>query len=166
MFPNIYICLATALVPMIVGFIWYNPKLFGTVWMNVAGMTEEKIKSGNMPVIFITSYVLSLLLTFLLFTFVVHQAPTASIFTGDPDFFNETGKDYEAFQSFMALYGDRFRSFGHGALHGGLTGLFFVLPIMATNAMFERKGFKYIAVNCGYWLVTLIIMGGILCQWA
>ena len=33
-----------------------------------------------------------------------------------------------------------------------------------TNALFERKGFRYIAVNAGYWILTLMIMGGIICQ--
>ena len=38
-------------------------------------------------------------------------------------------------------------------------------PILAINAMFERKTVKYIAINTGYWVVTLALMGGILCQW-
>ena len=65
----------------------------------------------------------------------------------------------------MAKYGNNFRTFSHGAVHGVLAGLFFVLPVMGTNAMFERKGFKYIAINVGYWIVTLAIMSGIVCGW-
>jgi hypothetical protein len=38
-----------------------------------------------------------------------------------------------------------------------------VLPILSINAMFERKGFKYIAINAGYWIITLGLMGGIIC---
>jgi hypothetical protein len=33
----------------------------------------------------------------------------------------------------------------------------------ATNALFERKGWKYIWINTGYWVITVSIMGGILC---
>jgi Protein of unknown function (DUF1761) len=62
MTPNFLILLAAALVPMVMGFIWYNPKVFGTAWMNLAGLTEEKMKSGNMAVIFIMSFVLSFFL--------------------------------------------------------------------------------------------------------
>lgn len=40
-----------------------------------------------------------------------------------------------------------------------------VLPIMATNALFERKGFKYIMVNWGYWALTMALMGGVLSKW-
>ena len=34
------------------GFVWYHPATFGTMWMKGVGMTEEKAQSGNMPVIF------------------------------------------------------------------------------------------------------------------
>ena len=51
-------------------------------------------------------------------------------------------------------WSSNYRTFGHGAVHGMFTGLFVALPILATNAMFERKGFKYIAVNTGYWIIT------------
>ena len=57
----LYVFLA-ALVPMILGFIWYNPKVLGKVWMDAAGITEDKMKGGNMAVIFGVSLVLSFLL--------------------------------------------------------------------------------------------------------
>jgi len=36
----------------------------------------------------------------------------------------------------------------------------------ATTAMFEAKGFTYIAVNTGYWIISLTLMGGIDYKWA
>jgi hypothetical protein len=69
-------------------------------------------------------------------------------------------------QNFMSKYGTEFRTFKHGALHGFLTGLFVFLPIMATNALFERKSWKYILLNVGYWTVCAMIMGGIISAWA
>jgi hypothetical protein len=76
---------------------------------------------------------------------------------------NSEGAKY--FKDFMSKHGSNFRTFKHGMFHGIMAGLFFVLPVMGTNALFERKGFKYIAVNCGYWILCLGIMGGIICQW-
>ena len=70
------------------------------------------------------------------------------------------------FEDFMAKYGDNYRTFKHGALHGALAGIFMVLPVLATQAMFERKTAKYILINVGYWTVTMALMGGIICQWA
>jgi hypothetical protein len=45
-----------------------------------------------------------------------------------------------------------------------MIGLLIVLPIMGTNALFERKSFKYVLINVGYWTISLALMGGILCQ--
>lgn len=63
------------------------------------------------------------------------------------------------------VYASDGRSIKHGLIHGIIAELFFMLPILATNAMFERKSFKYILVNAGYWTVCLGIMGAIVCAW-
>ncbi len=54
----------------------------------------------------------------------------------------------------------------HGAFHGALVGgLFMALPVLTTNALFEQKNFKYIAINAGYWIICLGLMGGIVAAW-
>lgn len=79
--------------------------------------------------------------------------------------FNEVDQAKESFQVFMNDYGTAFRTFKHGVLHGVLAGIFIVLPVLGTNALFERKSAKYIFINSGYWIVTLGLMGGIICAW-
>lgn len=153
--------LAAAFVPTIVGFLWYNPKVFGNAWMQAADMTEEKMKGANMAVIFGAGLFLSVLLAFILTTVVIHQAHVDALFKGDDNPLHLAAKE-----TFLSAYGDRFRTFGHGALHGLVAGLFIVLPVLGTNALFERKGYMYIAINVGYWCLTLALMGGIICQWA
>lgn len=37
-----------AFVALVVGFIWYNPKVFGGIWMRSIGMTMEDAKGANM----------------------------------------------------------------------------------------------------------------------
>lgn len=167
MTPNFLILLAAALVPMVMGFIWYNPKVFGTAWMNVAGMTEEKMKGGNMAVIFIMSFVFSFFLAFATQYIVIHQFHVYSMF-GHFDVFNPNATTPEAVmvRDMMAKYGTEFRTFKHGAFHGTLAGITVALPIIATSAMFEKKGAKYILINAGYWIVTMALMGGIICQFA
>jgi len=32
-----------ALIPTIIGLIYYHPKVMGGIWMDASGMTEEKI---------------------------------------------------------------------------------------------------------------------------
>ena len=163
---NLPILAAAALIPMVMGFIWYNPKVLGTVWMQAADMTEEKMKGANMPLIFGLSYVLSFFLAVALNYVVIHQNHLFSILLEEPGF-GEAGSEVQNyFDAFMAKYGGNFRTFIHGAFHGVIEGLLFVLPILGTNALFERKGFKYIAVNVGYWTITIALMGGVICQWA
>ena len=88
------------------------------------------------------------------------------VLINEPGFTDNTGEAFNTFTDFMAKYGNNFRSFGHGTIHGVLAGLLFVTPIITIKSLFERKSFKYIAINGGYWIVTLAIMGGIVCQWA
>lgn len=146
-----------AIAALLVGFIWYHPKVFGNAWMKVSGMTEEKIKGGNMAVIFGLALLFAMLLASLLMQFTNHQWGAVGMVGGDPALAKES------FNAFMADYETAFRTFKHGALHGFLFGLFGAFPIIGTIGLFERKGWKYILINSGYWIVTLILMGGILC---
>ena len=165
MFPNVGVVALAALVPMIIGFLYYHPKILGTAWMNASGMTEEKMKGGNMPLIFGLSLVLSFLLGLILFNSVVHQSHFYSIFAGSEGFLVDGSEIMDEINAFMTKHGNKFRTFKHGALHGTIMGVLFALPIMATNALFERKSAKYIFINAGYWIITLGLMGGVLCQW-
>lgn len=163
---NLVISVLAALIPMVLGFIWYNPKVFGTAWMNVCGFTEEDLKGGNMALIFVLSYVLSFFLASFVQTYVIHQFGVFQVLMENPDVLVEGTEAYKYAQDFMADHGDNFRTFKHGALHGTMMGILVALPILGTNAMFERKGFKYIAINVGYWTVCLALMGGVICQFA
>ncbi len=162
---KILVVALAALVPMFVGFFWYGPLLFQKAWMQTVGFTEDSMKGANMLLIFGLSYVFSFLVAFFLQSIVIHQMGIYSVLISEPGFAEGTGEAYTVYQDFMASYGSHFRSFKHGALHGVLISLFFVLPVLGTNALFERKGFKYIAINVGYWTVSLALMGGIVCQY-
>jgi hypothetical protein len=152
--------LVAAAAALVIGAVWYNPKIgFGNVWMEASGMTEEKMKSGKIAVIFALSLVFAVLLSVLLMQFTNHQWGAIGMIGGDPELAKPS------FDVFMADYGDAFRTFKHGALHGSMFGVLGALPIIGTIALFERKSAKYILVNSGYWIVTLSIMGGILCAW-
>ncbi len=160
---NLLMTALAALVPLVIGFIWYGP-LFKKAWMKEVGFTDESMQGANMALIFGLSYVLSFLMAFLLQTLVIHQFGIQSVLV-ESGASELQGEAATYFQDFMTKYGDRYRTFKHGVLHGSLTGVFIALPILGTQALFERKSFKYVAINVGYWIVTLGIMGGILCQW-
>ena len=151
--------LVAAVSALVVGFIWYNPKVFGSAWMKAAEMSEEKMKGANMAKIFGLALLFAIMLSFAMPGIVIHQFGAMSLMGGDAT------AALPSYEAFISDYADAFRTFKHGALHGFMSGLFIALPILGTNALFEHKGAKYIFINSGYWIVTLTIMGGIICAW-
>ncbi|GAA4305866.1 DUF1761 domain-containing protein [Aestuariibaculum suncheonense] len=156
---NFLAIIAATFSALVVGFVWYHPKVFGAAWMQAAGLSEADMKGANMAKIFGLSIFFAFLLAFILNTIVIHQAGAVSMVGGDPSI------ALPSFTAFMSDYGDAFRTYKHGALHGVIAGIFIALPVIGTNALFERKSAKYILINSGYWIVTLGIMGAIICGW-
>ena len=153
-----WIIFLAGLIPLITGFIWYHPKVFGNAWMKSVGFTEESMKGANMLLIFGLTYLLGCILASALMTIVIHQFGFNSIFQGDT-----TDESAAYMKHFYDTYGSRFRTFKHGALHGTISGLFIALPIIGIISLFERRGFKYVTIHTGYWMLTLALMGGVLC---
>jgi len=153
-----WLIFVAGLIPLLTGFIWYHPAVFGKTWMKLSKLTEDDLKGANMALIFGLVYVFGCMLASALMTIVIHQMGFNSVFQGD------TSPESAAYmQHFYETYGNRFRTFKHGALHGTITALFVALPVTGTVALFERKGFKYIALHTGYWAITMLLMGGIIC---
>lgn len=156
---NFLAILAAALSSLVVGFIWYNPKVFGNIWMREAKITEEQMKGRNMLVTFGMSVFYAFLISFILQTLVIHQFGAFGMIDGD------ISKALPSYNAFMADYQTAFRTFKHGVLHGFIAGLFFALPVIGINSLYERKSAKYVLIVGGYWIVTCMIMGGIICAW-
>lgn len=154
---NVLSLFLAALSTLVVGFIWYNPKVFGTIWMKESGTSEEKMKGANMLVIFVMAVVYAFLISFILQYLVIHQY---SAFAATIDIPNV---DPSVYENYVNVYGKTYQTFKHGALHGFMTGLLLALPLIGTNALFERRSFKYTLITGGFWIVCFTIMGGIIC---
>lgn len=160
---NFYITFIAALIPLVIGFIWYNPKVFGKAWMKASDMTEEKAKGAKMGLIFGFTYLFSLFVAFAMMTITVHQLHVFSVLAEEPGIQDPASETGMMFKGFMDKYGTNFRTFKHGAFHGVLAAIMLALPVLGINALFERRGFKYIAINVGYWIVSFALMGGVVC---
>jgi hypothetical protein len=101
----------------------------------------------------------SFLMAFIMPAMVIHQMGALGLIGGDPTLAKPS------YAAFIADYGDAFRTFKHGALHGFFFGLFLALPMTAINGLFEQKSWKYIFITAGYWIVSMTIMGAIICGW-
>ena len=163
---NLLFVALAALVPLVMGFIWYHPKVFGTAWLKGTSLTEADVKKGPKPTVFVFSYILSFMAAYLLLILTNHQSGIFSLLVTEPGF-NEAGSEVNQFYtSLMERFDGKFRTFGHGSFHGAIAGLFLAFPVLATNGMFEGKTWKHNAINVAYWVITFAIMGGIVCAWA
>jgi Protein of unknown function (DUF1761) len=164
---NWFLIMATGIIPMIIGMIYYNPKVFGNYWMNAAGITFDPDQKVNMTKNMIISLICGVLIAIALAQMVIHQMGFFSIFGNDGAALKDANSDLSKYVAdFMGKYGNNFRTFKHGFLHGGVMSTFFVAPIVATSSLWENRGWRYWLVTWGYWFITLGIMGGIICQFA
>jgi hypothetical protein len=65
---NYFAVIIAALSAFIIGGLWYSV-LFAKVWMVENGFDEEKLKNGNMGIIFGGSFICSLIISFVLVLF-------------------------------------------------------------------------------------------------
>jgi len=161
---NILALVAAAVVPLLVGAFWYSPLLFEKAWLKSIGKTKEDMEGGNMALIFGLTFILGIFLAFGLSNLTNHQSGVFQLFAMHPDFGVAGTEIQNLFETVMKQFGETHLHFGHGALHGGLGAILFALPLIAINALFERRGGKYIFIHFGYWFVTMILMGGVVCQ--
>lgn len=159
--------IVAALIPTGIGALWYGP-LFGKAWMKSSGMTEEKMKGGNMPLIFGLSFVLAIILAFVISALCIHDnmVEGSLYYLTDGTMKPAAGSEAANWLSYYYenLAPDNY-NFKHGAFHGGLFGLLFFLPVIGNIALYEQKGWKYVAINVGYWVICAAVMGGILGAW-
>lgn len=157
---NFYMYFLVALIPMIIGAIYYHPKVLGTAWMNSNGFTMKDLEGGNMLKIMGGAYLLAVLLAFGLTGAVIHQMSVFGLLI--PEAMDVATPEYQDVMAFMEKYGDRHRTFTHGMVHGMEKTVFLILPIIGIVASFERRGWKYVLIHFIYWAITLMLMGGVL----
>lgn len=159
---NWLVVFSTALVPLLIGCIWFHPKVFGNTLQTTNALYTRK----NALLLLLVSLILSLFISISLSYSVIHQLHIFSSVMGNPDMQNPNSELHRTLQSFIEKYGNNFRTFKHGALHGTIVGFTLALPITAINGMLEKKSFKYIAISSAFWIICFCLMGGIICQFA
>lgn len=138
---NMMAVLVASLIPMIMGFIYYHPKVMGNAWMKSNGFTLESLGNGPKPIYYLVSLVLS-------FLFAVKFA------------LDVTGPGQD-----VAPDGHSYVTFQHGMAHGIINTIMIILPIFGTLSIFEKRSWSWAFVNIGYWGLCLIVMQGILSAW-
>lgn len=141
---NFLAVLVAALIPNIVGAIYYGP-VAGKVWLSSLGMTKKDFEGRNNALIYGTALGLSFIAAFFLKVIIesVHKNVDAS----------------------GQLIFDSFGTFQHGALHGAFLAIGLVVPVIACLGLFQKKKISNILINVIFWIICYAIMGGILDVW-
>lgn len=141
---NYIAILVAALIPNIVGALYYGP-LLGKPWLESLGLTAEDMKGRNELLIYGSSFLLSAIVAFFLKLTVelAHKNVTAS---GE-------------------LVYASFHTFQHGALHGAMLAMTLVVPVIVCLGLFQKSTGKNILINVGFWVLCYALMGGVLDMW-
>ena len=159
--------LLAALVPVVIGGIWYAPFVFGNILKKANGNADKPAQSGGrmalgLLVTYAGSYYIA---SHVLGSIVIHQHGLHGMLAGQKDLDTPGTELYGHVKWLIDNFGTNYRTFKHGALHGSMTGVYLVFPILAIIAMFEPKSWIWVAVHSAYWIICLAIMGGIICAY-
>ena len=161
MTPNIIVILASALIPFIIAYIWFQKDLFGgSHWHSMADMSAEKSAAPVKPLKLLLSIVLNVFLAFGMYLFSIHETGVFGMVGGETELM-KTGTA----AAFLSEYGGKFHTVTHGIAHGIGATLFFALPFLGYVVIFEKKSAKYFFVYLGYWLISLVLMSIVICLW-
>ena len=132
---NYLAILVSSVVSMMLGALWYSPLLFGKEWMKLMGIDEKKMKGMKKKGV-AKSYILGFIGN-LITTFVLAH------------FVRYTGAE----------------SFIDGMQTALLIWIGFVATVMLGTILWEGKPVRLYLINSAYYLVMLLIAGGILAVW-
>jgi len=65
---------------------------------------------------------------------------------------------------FLSEYGDKHRHFGHGVFHGIINAFVIAFPFVSVSLIVEGKSIKQLWYPFSYWLITSIVIGGLISQ--
>jgi hypothetical protein len=131
--------LVSGIILWVLGAIWYSPALFAKPWMAILGIKKEEGKKSGLMLGMVASLIGDLVLSFILAHIILWA---------------------NAFGFAATAFG-----FGNGCVLGVLTWIGFIAAPNLPQGIYEGKPFKLFAINGGYWLVGLFLVGGLLGAW-
>ena len=124
-----------AIINMIIGSLWFSPIMFGKTWMKLSGIMPGK-NDKNMKSKMMKAYIGSFIVSLVMACVLSYFIILANATT-----------------------------FASGALIGLLAGIGFVVTSTASSYLFESKPFKLYLLTVGYYVISYVIIGGILAIW-
>lgn len=129
---NYIAILVAGIISMVIGAFWYSPKVFGTSWAKLAGLTEEsmqKAKEKGMGKLYLTNFI-TVLVTASVFSYFIKMLSITDL----------SGSTKAAFLIWL----------GFGAAKG------------VGSIIWEQRPIKLFFINTLHDLISLVVMGGVL----
>lgn len=148
-----------ALLPFVLGFIWYRKSNPWIWWAYPEGsFTPRKIGLFG----YLLLYFLSLSLVFVFMNLIIHQIGFYELFFTDIMKGSEQAK--QTAETFLSEHGMKHRHFKHGLFHGVIDAFAMSLPFLAFYFVLERLTWKQAAVHFGYWFICSAGIGALVAQ--
>jgi hypothetical protein len=135
---NYYAVAGAAVASFALGMAWYSPFLFGKKWMMLMGFTPESMKSMKMTPLKSMSimFVFTLLTSYVLAHYILVWKVVAE---------KEGGMTLlNSFESALFLWAG------------------FMLPLTLGAVLWENKSWALVSINASFYLVSTMLMSGIL----
>jgi len=145
-------------IPLLIALYWYHPNSFPSKWSGQSFKALTKLSALQ----FVWFFILCFTIVYGYINLVIHQMGFYELFFTDIMQGNEASK--LVVDEFLAKYGDKHRHFGHGVFHGAINAFVFALPFIGILTLTERKGRKYLFYHFSYWLVTSILVCGLISE--
>lgn len=132
---NFLAIIVVAVIEITIGMLWYSPAIFGKQWMNLIGFTDQDMKKTREKGMGKSLLIASI--SALIIGYVL------SLING-----------YRGANTYL-----------DGMVTGFLCWVGFIATVMTGIVAWEKKSWKLYFINSCYYLVALLIMGGILALW-
>lgn len=156
---NYFAFFLISFVPLLLGFIWYRPNSWILKRMKVQdtiGFTSLKWHH------WLVSFLMSGLIVYGFSNLVIHQLGFYELFF--TDLMMGKAESKLVVEEILGKYGQKHRSFGHGVYHGFINSIIICLPLVVINTFLDRNGGKAIWVHFSYWMVTSMLVGGLISE--
>lgn len=145
-------------VPLIIGLYWYHPKSVISQWSRVEFVNLKNLSFSKLVIFFLLSFTL----VYGYINLVIHQMGFYELFF--TDIMKGSQEAETIVTDFLQKYGDKHRHFGHGALHGLINAFVLALPFIGIHALLENKSKRYVMHHFSYWLITSILISGLISE--
>jgi len=146
-------------IPLLFGIIWYRPNSFMMKW---SGATDIQNPLKLKPAKLLMAFLLSFTLVYGYINLIIHQMGFYELFFTDIMKGSEEAKQITS--EFLAKYGQKHRHFGHGVFHGAINAFVFALPFIGFYSLLEERKMKNVWLHFSYWLVTSMVIGGLISE--